>query len=55
MGDDTWRTVRLSLPEETGRDVTLLFEVSRTWNPLKTLGAPDPRDLGVAVGKIGFL
>ncbi len=55
IGDDTWRTVRLSLPDETGRDVILLFEVSRTWNPLKTLGAPDPRDLGVAVGKIGFL
>lgn len=52
--DNSWMTYRLPLPGETGRDVILLFDVSRTWNPLKTLGAPDPRNLGVAIGKIEF-
>ncbi len=52
--DNSWMTCRLSLPGETGRDVILLFEVSRTWNPLRTLGAPDPRNLGVAIGKVEF-
>jgi len=32
----------------------LLIKVSRTWRPLKVLGTPDPRNLGVAVGKITF-
>jgi len=41
-------------PEEVNQEVILLFKVSRTWNPLKVLGTPDPRNLGVAVGKIRF-
>lgn len=49
-----WRTYEISLVEEVGQDVILLFEVSRTWNPKKTLGTPDTRDLGIAVGKIHF-
>ncbi|OGD19124.1 MAG: hypothetical protein A2W03_05805 [Candidatus Aminicenantes bacterium RBG_16_63_16] len=53
--DSSWTTGRFSLPEETGHDIILLLEVSRTWNPLKALGTPDPRNLGVAVGKIEFL
>ena len=34
--------------------VILLFKVNRTWNPLKVLGTPDPRNLGVAIGEIKF-
>lgn len=55
LADSSWTTCRFSLAGETGRDVIILFEVSRTWNPQKALGAPDPRDLGVAVGTIEFL
>jgi hypothetical protein len=53
IGDSSWKTLSLSLPDEMGREIILLLEVSRTRNPQKTLGTPDPRDLGVAVGKIG--
>jgi hypothetical protein len=49
-----WQDVALSVPEDVGREAILLIKVSRTWNPLKTTGAPDARDLGVAVGKISF-
>ena len=49
-----WKTYEYSLPEEVGRKVILLIEVSRTWNPQKALGVPDPRNLGVAWGEISF-
>jgi len=49
-----WGTYEYHIPEEVNQEVILLFKVSRTWNPLKTLGTPDPRNLGVAVGKIRF-
>jgi len=49
-----WKTYEYHLPEEVGKEVILLFKVSRTWIPLKVLGTPDPRKLGVAVGKIRF-
>jgi hypothetical protein len=42
------------MQEEVGEEVILLFKVSRTWNPLKVQGTPDPRNLGVAVGQIEF-
>lgn len=50
----TWKTVKLHLPQQVGRRRMLFFEVSRTWNPRKAKVTPDPRTLGVAVGKISF-
>jgi hypothetical protein len=50
----TWKTYEYEVPREVGKEVILLVTVSRTWNPLKVMGAPDPRNLGVAVGKIEF-
>ncbi len=52
LRDSAWTTCRFSLPDATGHDIVVLLEVSRTWNPLKTLGVPDPRNLGVGIGKI---
>ena len=49
-----WKSYEYFLPDEVGQEMILLFKVSRTWNPLKALGTPDPRNLGVAVGKIEF-
>ena len=49
-----WKMYSYHLPEEVGQDVILLLKVSRTWNPLKTKGAPDPRNLGIALGQIQF-
>lgn len=52
LADPGWKNVTLSLPKVNGEDARLLIKVDRTWNPQKTLGVPDPRNLGVAVGKI---
>jgi O-antigen ligase len=54
LTQNNWQDVFLPVPEEVGQEVILLIKVSRTWNPLKTFGTPDPRNLGVAVGKIEF-
>ena len=54
LTESIWKTYKYSIPEEVGQEVILLIKVSRTWNPLKTLGTPDPRNLGVARGKIEF-
>ena len=54
LKESVWRTFTYHVPEEVSREVILLIKVSRTWSPLKVLGTPDPRNLGVAVGKIQF-
>ena len=54
LADGEWRDVAISAPGEVGREAVLLVKVSRTWNPSKATGVPDPRNLGVAVGKIVF-
>jgi len=54
MTKEEWQIYEFDLFNELDQDVILLFEVSRTWNPLKALGTPDPRNLGVAVGSIQF-
>lgn len=54
LTENLWKTYEYYIPEEVNRQAILLFKVSRTWNPLKTLGTPDPRNLGIAVGEINF-
>jgi len=54
LRESIWKTYAYSIPDEVGEEVILLFKVSRTWNPLKAFGTPDPRNLGVAIGKIQF-
>jgi O-antigen ligase len=54
LTESIWKTYEYSIPEEVNQEVILLIKVSRTWNPLKILGVPDPRNLGVAIGKIQF-
>lgn len=54
LNTDTWKTYEYHLPDKLNQEAILLFKVSRTWNPQKVLGVPDPRDLGIAVGKIRF-
>ena len=49
-----WNTYKYSIPEELNKELILLIKVSRTWSPQKFFGTPDPRNLGVAVGKIEF-
>jgi len=54
LQDRKWKQLRYSLPEEKGREVMLLFKVSRVWNPWRSSGIKDIRNLGVAVGDITF-
>jgi hypothetical protein len=55
LSRNEWQDVALSVPpEDIGQEAILLLQINRTWNPLKTKGVPDPRNLGVAVGKIEF-
>lgn len=54
LKESVWRTYEFSLPGAALGEGILLVKVSRTWNPLKVTGVPDPRNLGVAVGKVTF-
>lgn len=55
LADTRWQTLEYSLPDRVSRQFILFFKVSRTWNPRREKGIPDPRNLGVAVGEIRFL
>lgn len=55
LSSPEWREVVLDLPAgEVGHRRVLFFEIGRTWNPSKTTGAPDSRNLGIAVGPVRF-
>ncbi|MGB7297197.1 MAG: O-antigen ligase family protein [Candidatus Aminicenantales bacterium] len=54
LRESSWKTYEYHLPDEVDTEVLFLFKVSRTWNPRKMSGASDTRDLGVALGEIGF-
>jgi hypothetical protein len=54
LSQSAWKTYKYELPGEVGEEVILLVKVSRTWSPRKTLRVPDPRNLGVALGKVEF-
>lgn len=54
LTENVWKTYEYYIPEEVNRQAILLFKVNRTWNPLKTSGISDSRNLGIAVGKINF-
>ncbi|HEX2694156.1 MAG TPA: hypothetical protein VHP61_00260, partial [Acidobacteriota bacterium] len=52
LRENAWQEIAFNLPESGQEEGILLFEVSRTWNPGRSSGVPDARDLGVAVGRI---
>jgi len=52
LRESSWKIFKYNLRKELGQKIILLFQVSRTWNPKKSLGADDSRDLGIALGKI---
>lgn len=49
-----WRKRGYSVKEFEGKKAFISFEVSRTWNPMKKLGVPDPRKIGIGIGRIDF-
>jgi hypothetical protein len=54
ISTNIWQNYTYAIPEEVGQKITLLIKVDRTWNPQKIKGAQDPRNLGVAIGRIQF-
>lgn len=49
-----WKKKGYSVKELEGKKAFISIEVSRTWNPMRELGVPDPRNIGVGIGKIDF-
>jgi hypothetical protein len=47
-----WEKITLNVPAHIRGSALLLFEVDRTWNPMKSGISSDPRDLGLAIGNI---
>jgi len=47
-----WEKIVLPIPADIRGSALLLFEVDRTWNPLKNKISADSRDLGIAVANI---
>jgi hypothetical protein len=52
INHNRWQVYSRRLPVNPNEQVVLVFEVSRTWSPLKELGVQDSRKLGIALGKI---
>ncbi|MFB0564481.1 MAG: O-antigen ligase family protein [Candidatus Aminicenantaceae bacterium] len=49
-----WLDTEFSGPYLSEKKMYLVFETDRTWQPLKYLGAPDPRALAVGLGEEWF-
>ena len=49
-----WTRLQFSVGEALGKNAVLIFKTSRIWNPWKMGVADDRRDLGIAVGSLGF-
>ena len=52
LSENRWEKVNLEVLAYVAKQVLLIFETDRTWNPYKAGVSPDPRNLGLAIGKI---
>jgi len=52
LRENRWVDFEQDLSSFREDKIHLLFEVERTWQPLKNSGVPDPRHLGVALGDV---
>ena len=52
LAENRWEKVNLEVLAYADKQVLLIFETDRTWNPYKAGVSPDPRNLGLAIGKI---
>jgi O-antigen ligase len=49
-----WERIESSLLGQGEEKIFLVLDTERTWQPLKLTGAPDPRSLGLGLGRIWF-
>jgi O-antigen ligase len=54
LTDTSWVLLEFLASELGENNVYLVFETDRTWQPLQTLGVPDPRWLAIGLGKISY-
>jgi len=54
LKDTSWIDLELLASELRENNMYLIFETDRVWQPLKSLGVPDPRWLAISIGKIRF-
>jgi hypothetical protein len=52
LKESRWETIEVTIPDAIRGSALLLFEVDRTWNPLKKGVSADSRNLGIAIGII---
>jgi hypothetical protein len=52
LAENRWERAQLEVLAYVGKQVLLIFETDRTWNPHKAGVSSDPRNLGLALGKI---
>ena len=54
LRDTNWVEFKYSTSGLPKEKIHLVFETDRVWQPLKSLGVPDPRWLAIGLGKIWF-
>ena len=52
LKESRWEKIVLTPPIAIRGPALLLFEVDRTWNPMKLGVSSDSRNLGLAIGKL---
>ncbi len=52
---NAWQDFTYDLSSERGSDIMLFFSVSHTWQPFQFSGAPDLRNLGMALSRLRFI
>jgi len=52
LAENRWERAHLEVLGYVDKQVLLIFETDRTWNPHKAGVSSDPRNLGLAIGKI---
>jgi len=54
LNSTSWVRYEMNIPEHHEKNMYIVFETDRIWQPLKSLGVPDPRWLAIGLGKIWY-
>ncbi len=54
LKDPEWFYFKYAISEMFRDKIYLVFETDRTWQPLGSLGIPDPRHLAIGIGRVWF-
>jgi hypothetical protein len=54
LDKNEWVNYKFTIPDISEEKIYLVFETSRSWQPLNSLGIPDPRWIAIALGNVWF-